>query len=147
MESVILKDVLLSQTELERYYGGVVPSHLWQALSVTKDDGIFERMGNPFRTADNGALKKDVRIQSGWVRVQSSPHGAGKSGTPRCRDWTHYRIPKGTALPKGLMVVRDAFHESSGATFYTIMPAQDMPLGTFRTLLSELAGNAVRASV
>jgi hypothetical protein len=53
--------------------------------------------------------------------------------------WGYYRIPAGTVLPAGLVIVKDRFNRMLGATHYTIAPAHDMPLARFRALLNQLA--------
>jgi hypothetical protein len=56
------------------------------------------------------------------VQVKDRPRGLStfdKPGLPRGRDWEYYKIPKGTKLPVGLVIVRDEFNEDYGATHYT----------------------------
>lgn len=64
---------------------------------------------------------------------------------------SYYRIPAGTALPFGLTIVltivRDEHNPKCDATHYTIAPAFDMPLARFKSLLNELAANAVKEAI
>jgi hypothetical protein len=82
-----------------------------------------------------------------WVRVESSPRGASTFDQPRVfkgNQWVYYRIEAGTELPSGLAVVRDKFNRNYGARHYTIAPAWDMPLETFKLLLQKLANKLTR---
>jgi hypothetical protein len=75
-----------------------------------------------------------------WVRVTPEPRGLStwdKKGIPRGKVWNHYRIPQGTPLPQGLVIVRDIFNPVHEAIHHTIAPDRDMPLETFRGLLRE----------
>ena|GEM_PF-3364423 len=53
--------------------------------------------------------------------------------------WNYYKIPAGTNLPEGLVIVRDYYNPSYEATHYTVAPAYDMPLERFKALLAALA--------
>lgn len=40
MSNKVLKDILLAQGELERYYDGAVPLNLWRALNARRNEGL-----------------------------------------------------------------------------------------------------------
>ncbi len=93
----------------------------------------------------------DITIESKggtkWVSVATRPRGFStfdKIGVPAGKDWSYYRIPAGTVLPKGLAIVNDGFNRRVQATHYTIAPAHDMPLEEFKRLLNQLALNAIK---
>lgn len=81
--------------------------------------------------------------------MRSAPRGIStfdRAGVPAGKDWVYYKIPKGTALPAGLAVVKDSYNEQMQATHYSIAPAYDMPITMFRLLLSQLAASALKES-
>lgn len=83
----------------------------------------------------------DIMIKDGWVRVSYFPRGLrvwDKSGLPKGNYWNYYRIPAGTTLPTGLAIVRDYKNEVYGATHYSLAPAWDMEIASFRMLLKRL---------
>jgi hypothetical protein len=85
-----------------------------------------------------------------WVRVKERPRGLStfdKPGIPAGKDWEYYRIPKGTNLPHGLVLVKDEYNVKFGATHYTIAPAFDMPLSDFKMLLKQLAQQLIKEAI
>ena len=42
MKNTILKDVLISRNEIERYFEGRVLVNLWRALNVRRKSSLFE---------------------------------------------------------------------------------------------------------
>lgn len=88
-----------------------------------------------------GVRPADIRIEDGWVRVKYSPRGISTFDRPNVFSrgkWGYYKIPAGTVLPAGLVVVKDNYNPRLGATRYTIAP-HDMPLSSFKFLLNKLA--------
>lgn len=142
MERVeVLKDILLEAGELESFFGGVVPVDLWRAKK-TKDLGPLFALVEEETVRPRGAPRKpDITIEDGWVRVRSRPRGISTFDRPGIfkGSWGYYKIPAGTLLPVGLVIVRDRFNPIFGATHHTIAPAHDMPLIRFKFLLQELA--------
>ncbi len=147
LTDTILKDVFISLNELHRYYEGHVPVDLWRAFNTKKNVGLFDLIESPVKMSNGKTRKPDITISNGWVRVKNWPRGLStfnRSGVPTGKDWVYFRIPRGTALPKGLAIVEDSFNDTFQATHYTIAPAWDMPLVTFRVLLNELARSTIK---
>ena len=151
MTDTVLKDVYISKGQVDRYFEGRVPVHLWRALNARRGVALFDFVEQP-TTLSNGRLRPpDITIVdrkgTKWVSVRSAPRGIStfdKPGVPPGKDWSYYRIGAGTVLPHGLAIVRDALNEQYGATHYTIAPAFDMPLEQFKHLLLEVAKNAIK---
>ncbi|MGH1472050.1 MAG: hypothetical protein ACRBCS_12700 [Cellvibrionaceae bacterium] len=138
----VLKEVFISMGELERYYDGIVPVNLWRGLNIKKNVSLFDLIEKPFKMPNGRIRKPDIEIDNGWVKVKHWPRGIStfdKPGVPKGKDWVHYKLPAGTLLPKGLAIVKDSFNDTFQATHYTIAPAYDMPLSTFKSLLNQLA--------
>lgn len=150
MDQTILKDVLISENELHRYYEGMVPIDLWRGLHIKKNKELFELVETAFEMQSGRMRPQDIRIENGWVKVQYSPRGIStfdKPGVPKGRDWVYYRIPAGTKLPPGLAVVKDSYNRALEATHYTIAPMHNMPLAVFKKLLSDLAVMAIKEAL
>lgn len=147
MDKTVLKEVFISLNELERYYDGLVPVNLWRGLNVKRNVGLFDLIEKPFKMSNGRTRKPDISIENGWVKVKHWPRGISTfdaPGVPQGKDWVHYKIAAGTKLPDGLAIVQDSFNESFQATHYTIAPAYDMPVATFRNLLGLLAKSAIK---
>lgn len=105
--------------------------------SYTRSDGRFRP---PDITIEN------VR-GAPWVRVAPEPRGLStwnKKGIPPGKAWHYYRIPQGTPLPQGLVVVQDRYNPDHDATHHTLAPDRDMPLETFRGLLRDFFAKMAR---
>jgi hypothetical protein len=116
-------------------------------LAVRVGRKAFHQGGGRPRPAD---IRIEERGNVKWVFVNQRPRGVStfdKPGVPPGKDWSYYRIPAGTALPFGLAIVRDEHNPRFDATHYTIAPAFDMPLARFKSLLNELAANAVKEAI
>lgn len=48
METKVLKEILLEQGEIDRYYEGQVPTSLWRALNHQRGMALFELIEEPF---------------------------------------------------------------------------------------------------
>jgi hypothetical protein len=147
MEKTVLKDVFITLGELERYYEGTVPVNLWRGLNIKRNAGLFDLIEKPFKMSNGRIRKADISIEKEWVRVKHWPRGIStfdKPGVPSGNGWIHYKIQAGTKLPQGLAIVQDSYNETFQATHYTIAPAYDMLLATFKYLLSQLARNAIK---
>ena len=73
-----------------------------------------------------------------WIKA----NGGGVSlfdvlGAPN-KKWSYYRLPAGTPIPVGLVILKDNFNPKHNATHYTICPNWDMPLKNFLMLLDLL---------
>lgn len=151
MQVTILKDLLLQQGQLDRYYDGRVPVHLWRALKRTQSAALFDFVEVEYTLSNGRPRPADITIvdrnDEKWVLVKDRPRGVSTfdaPGVPPGAGWNYYRIPAGTVLPEGLCVVRDEFNSRYNATHHTIAPAYDMPLNTFKQLLSKLAASVIK---
>ena len=70
-----------------------------------------------------------------------------KAGVPEGKDWTYYKIPKGTVLPEGIAIIKDEYNTRFGANHYTIAPAFDMPLDQFKSKLAQLATQLMKEAM
>lgn len=138
----ILKDILIEAGEIDRFYADRVPVNLWRARNLSKNKiGLYELVEEE-QVRAGGVRPADVTIENGWVKVKYFPRGISTFDKPdvfKRGKWEYYKIPAGTVLPSGLVVVKDRFNKTLGATHYTIAPAHDMPLTTFKMLLNHLA--------
>jgi len=151
MKTTLLKDLMLQQGMIDRYFEGHVPLHLWRALNNKKAASLFAMVEEPFMLSNGRPRPADIRIvdKNGqkWVSVADRPRGISTfdaPGLPDGKDWSYYRILAGTVLPAGLALVRDEFNTRFSATHYTIAPAYDMPLALFKLLLNQLATSAIK---
>ncbi|HVK56744.1 MAG TPA: hypothetical protein VM532_17170 [Burkholderiales bacterium] len=154
MEIALLKDLLLQQGQIDRYYEGQIPVHLWRALNCKKSSALFDFVEESYILGNGRPRPADIKIMvrggTKWVSVSQRPRGVSTfdaPGVPEGKDWRYYRIPAGAVLPHGLAVVRDEYNSRFGATHYTIAPAFDMPLAQFKFLLSRLAAAAIKEAV
>ena len=154
MQIIVLSDVLIARGEIDRLFQGEVPVTLWRAMNVKHNRSPMEFVEKGFVMSNGRPRKADIAITTingvEWVRIKDRPRGLStfdKPGLPKGRDWEYYKIPKGTKLPVGLVIVRDEFNESYGATHYTLAPAVDMPLAHFKGLLTQLAISLRREAV
>lgn len=151
MSVVVLKDLLLEQGQIDRYFEGSVPVDLWRALKKSQKGGIFDFVEQEYTLSNGRPRPADITIVDRrgekWVEVRQRPRGLSTFdvlGAPPGDGWNYYRIPAGTVLPAGLCIVRDEFNPRYNATHHTIAPACDMPLATFKKLLVDLAALVVK---
>lgn len=154
MTATVLKDVLLSKNQIEKYFDGQVPINLWRAMNVKANKEPFEFVEEPYMLSNGRPRPADIKIENvgneKWVKVKERPRGLStfdKPGLPKGKNWEYIRIPKGTTLPYGLAIVKDEYNSRFDATHYTIAPAFDMPLWRFKMLLSSLAQDLIKESV
>jgi hypothetical protein len=154
MPITVLSDVLIARGEIDRLYQGEVPVTLWRSMNVKHNKSPMEFVEKGFVMSNGRPRKADITITTinevEWVHVKDRPRGLStfdKPGLPRGRDWEYYKIPKGTKLPAGLVIVRDEYNEDYRATHYTLAPATDMPLEHFKGLLTQLAISLRREAV
>jgi len=146
MGFTVLKDLLISLGRLEDYIGGTVPVNLWRSHDTRLGGHPMDFVEKDYLLSDGRPRPADITIEPDaagvpWVRVKQLPAGLStwdKPGVFKNKAWRFYRIPKGTALPKDLVIIKDHFSERYGATHYTIAPAREMPLATFKQLLVDL---------
>lgn len=142
----VLKDVFIKKDRIDRYYEGATPVSLWRALNVKRNLHPFEFVEKPHMLSNGRPRPADIKIEvfrgEKWVRVKERPRGIStfdKPGVPAGKNWEYYKIPKGTILPYGLAIVKDEYNARFNATHYTIAPAFDMSLKSFKSLLNQLA--------
>ena len=109
----VLKDVLISKNQINRYYEGATPLNLWRALNAKRNTHPFEFVEQPFMLSNGRPRPADIKIEKiqgkKWVIVRDRPRGIStfdKPGVPPGKDWEYYIIPKGTVLPYGLAIVK-----------------------------------------
>lgn len=149
----ILKDILISVGEIDRYYEES-PANLWRAKRI-RDTGSLFGLIEKEKILSNGQVRPadiTIVVKNGikWVSCKPTPRGIStfdKPNTFKGSSWEYYKIPRGTILPAGLAIVKDKFNHRIGATHYTIAPAYDMPLTSFKKLLDYLALLVVRNAV
>lgn len=138
----VLKDIFVNTGQIDRFYGRNVPVNLWRARNLAKGTVDLFHLVEKDQVRTGGVRPADIRIEDGWVRVKYSPRGISTFDRsnifPRGK-WEYYKIPAGTVLPAGLVVVKDNYNTRLGATHYTVAPAYDMPLSSFKFLLNKLA--------
>ena len=143
--TLLLRDVLVEVGQLDRYYESP-PTNLWRARRIRQPGPLFGLVEEETILSNGQVRPADITIERrGLVKlVLCRPFPRGISTFDRAnvfsgRSWEYYKIPAGTVLPKGLAIVRDSYRERMRATHYTIAPAWDMPLETFKALLDTLA--------
>lgn len=137
----LIKDVLIEIGEIERYFGNTVPVNLWRAKKIKDPAGQLFKLVEEEITMPRGAPRKpDITIEGRWVKVRSRPRGISTFDKPNIfkGKWEYFKIPAGTILPNGLVIVKDNYNRAFAATHYTIAPERDMPLIRFKQLLSQL---------
>ncbi|MDH5800344.1 MAG: hypothetical protein OEZ68_06015 [Gammaproteobacteria bacterium] len=137
----LLKDVLIEIGQIERYFGNTVPVNLWRAKKIKDPIGQLFKLVEEELTRPRGAPRKpDITIEGDWVRVRERPRGISTFDKPDTfkGKWEYFKIPAGTILPDGLVIVKDNYNSAFGATHYTIAPERDMPLTRFKQQLSVL---------
>ena len=94
MKVTVLKEVLISKGQVDRYFEGLTPIQLWRALNVRRNDHPFEFVEEPFVLSNGRPRPADITIEtvsgSKWVRVAERPRGIStfdKPGVPRGKDW------------------------------------------------------------
>jgi hypothetical protein len=137
----LLKDILIEIGEIDRYFGNLVPTDLWRARKLSSRAGLFDLVEQETLRPRGAPRKPDITIEDNWVRIRNAPRGISTFDRPNLFKgaWEYYKIPAGTIMPTGLVIVRDHYNEYLGATHYTVAPEHDMPLQQFRMLLASLA--------
>jgi hypothetical protein len=138
----VLKDVLIETGEIARFFGNTVPVNLWRAKKLRDPKPLFALVEEEITRPRGAPRRPDITIDGDWVRVRNRPRGISTFDQPNIfkGKWEYFKLPAGTVLPEGLVVVKDNFNKAFGATHYTIAPERDMPLETFKCLLNELLG-------
>lgn len=139
----ILKDVLISANQIDRFFGRTAPCNLFRAYNLRDNNkaGIFDAVESPV-VYSTYIRPADVVIENGTVKVARKHRGISvfdKDEVFTSGNWMYYKIPKGTQLPKGLVIVKDKYKPKYKATHYTIAPEHDMSIEKFRRLLNDLA--------
>lgn len=118
----------------------ITPVSLWRC--GTEDDPTLAKV----RTKPVPPLNRvDIRVD-GTGRVH--PNGGGVSVfdniNPTLKRGFWWKIPKGTRIPQGLYIRRDAEHLGKDIVHYSICPAIPISLAHFRMLLLQLSAKAER---
>ncbi|HEX7896772.1 MAG TPA: hypothetical protein VF950_03375 [Planctomycetota bacterium] len=147
----ILKDVLLDAGLVENYFDVKVPVNLWRAWNSKETAHPMDLVEKAFSRGNGMVRAADIEIKpvngDPWVFVKYRPRGASAFDRPRAfkgSHWRYFLLPAGTELPPGLAIVKDEYYQRYRATHYTLAPARDMPLATFRELLRQLFEKMVK---
>ncbi len=137
----LLEDVLLETGSIDSFFGRKIPVDLWRARKVKSNAPLFELVETEEERSRGAPRKPDITIKNDWVYVRNRPRGISTFDRPNIfkGQWEYYKLPAGTVLPKGLVVVRDSYNPLFEATHHTIAPECDMPLFRFKMLLNLLA--------
>jgi hypothetical protein len=145
MGITILRDIMVQQGKLESYFDLKVPVSLWRAQDTRLNRHPMGLIEEPFLLPNGKARKADIIVETRggepWILIENAPRGLSTFDKPNAfkgDQWKYFMIPAGTPLPEGLTVIKDAYYDRYQATHYTLAPARDMPLKTFRTLLLQL---------
>lgn len=100
--------------------------NLWRANRVKDNGSLF------------GLVEKDKRLSNGQVR--NRPRGISTFDWPNTfkGHWEYYKLPGGSSLPKGLVIMKDSYNPIFKTTHHTIAPEMDMSLIRFKLLLNQL---------
>lgn len=92
----LLKDVLLQQGKIDRYYEGSTPVHLWRGLNRKAGSAIFDLVEAPYLLKNGRPRPADIQIvdRDGvkWVTVIQRPRGISTfdvPGVPAGKDWCY----------------------------------------------------------
>lgn len=154
MTTKVLKDILISRNQIEKYFEGSAPVNLWRALNIKTNSHPFDFYEEAAILSNGRPRAADIEISTikgeKWVSVKERPRGIStfdKPGLPAGKNWEYYKIPRGARIPYGLAIVKDEYNTRFRATHYTIAPAFDMPLDQFKKLLNQLAHILIREAV
>jgi len=150
MKIEILRDVLVELGEVERLIGRCHSLDLWRAIDASEAKDLFRLVENDIVRAPGKISQADITIRDyrgeKWVYCRDFPRGVStfdRAGVFRGDKWKYYKIPAGTMLPEGIVIVRDFYNLRYGATHHTIAPERDMALRQFRALLAEFATHII----
>lgn len=128
---------------IEELYFDTLPTDLYRHGATTSAQ-LHKPRTMPPRQADQ---VHDVKIykKNGVDYVDATSGGISTFNMPNPRFGNRWwKLPKGTKIPAGLRVSRDAgMNRSTGQIHYTVRPLQDMPLSVFINLLQQLSARAV----
>ncbi|WP_284321788.1 hypothetical protein [Dyella acidisoli] len=128
---------------IEELFFEALPTDLYRHGTMTSPQ-LHKPRTTPPRQADQ---VHDVKIytKNGIDYVDATSGGISTFNMPNLRFGNRWwKLPKGTKIPSGLRVSRDAgINHATGQIHYTIRPLHDMPLSTFITLLQQLSAHAV----
>lgn len=138
-------DFFISKRELGKLFDSKFPLnlHLWRGQKPAESGTPILYPLLKSYLLSNGQVREpdiDTYLVSGVVWVKAN--GGGVSlfdvlGVPN-KKWTYYRLPAGSPIPVGLVILKDNYNPKHKATHYTICPYWDMPLKNFLMLLDQL---------
>ncbi len=136
----LLEDVLLESGSIDRFFGRKIPVDLWRAKKVKSKEPLFNLVETEVERKRGAPRRPDITIKNDRVLVRDRPRGISTFDRPNTfkGHWEYYKLPAGSLLPKGLVIVKDSYNPMFKATHHTIAPEMDMSLSRFKLLLNEL---------
>lgn len=138
-------DYFISKRELGKLFDSSFPLevNLWRGQKPSeKGAHVLYPILKSYLLSNGKIREPDIdTYQKGGV-IWIKANGGGVSlfdvlGVPN-KNWSYYRLPAGTPIPMGLVILKDSFNPRHNATHYTICPNWDMPLKNFLMLLDQL---------
>jgi hypothetical protein len=146
-----LEEIIISRGEIEKIYRANIALTLWRGLH-SSDDKINPLYPDFYRRdLPNGDIREPdvtiVRDQKTGKEIVKSEEGVGTSLTDKeglfgHKSWEYYVIPKGTVIPKELIITKDHYLARKKCWHYSISPNVDMAKEDFIAALDKLAQNA-----
>jgi hypothetical protein len=90
----VLKDILISKNQIDKYFEGVTPVNLWRALNIKQNAQPFDFVEQATVLLNGRPRPADIKIEivqgEKWVRVKNRPRGIStfdKPGLPAGKNW------------------------------------------------------------
>ena len=147
---ITLEEIIIKRGDIEKIYRSDIALTLWRAVnkSVNNNQNPLypdlkekELPNGRIRLADVSTydVKGVAYVKSEESRGTSLSNIDGLFGH---KNWDYIVIPKGTFVPKELIITKDHFIAKKKSWHYSISPNFDMPVSQFLTALDKLAFNA-----
>ncbi|MFZ4964985.1 hypothetical protein ACL9RJ_12015 [Pseudomonas sp. Mn2068] len=151
-ESKLDRTILVPKDQVDRFFFGEIPTNLWRALRSDSPLPLLAPVEKGYMMDNRQYRRPDITVETvenkEWVIIHpTKPEGTStfdRSQTFKGKRWDYYRLPEGTKIPDGLVIVKDGYNESFEATHYTIAPVRSMLLSTYKRLLADLAQSAIK---
>lgn len=138
-------DFFISKRELGKLFDSKFPLdiNLWRGQKPSeKGQNILYPLLKSFLLSNGQVREPDIDTYKKNGEVWIKANGGGVSlfdvlGVPN-KKWSYYRLPAGTVIPVGLVILKDNYNSRHKATHYTICPHWDMPLKNFLILIDQL---------
>ena len=117
--------------------------HLWRGQKPEESHSpVLYPLLKSYLLANGNTREPDIDTYSKGGTTWVKANGKGVSlfdvlGVPHSK-WNYYKIPAGTPIPHGLVVVKDKFNSKHKATHYSMCPNWDMPLKNYLMLLDKI---------